>query len=255
MIGCGIGIWPASLGGGASAFNPISLFGGGEQGVVYDLTNTATMFQERTGAAATTPSGANGPIGTLKDLSPNNNYCIAPSDAARPLSRQGVGAPNVYGEWDGVDDALSIVFAVSVPFTRVASWRNIAAASDSRAFGDPGGGGGGLLYQPVAPATYAAYSGATLSLGASNLCSPGEDVVVTAVYNGISSSVQKNVATEITGDVGATVPSGVVLGANTDANLFSSMRIYRVVQISRILTALEIAQCRTWCGAAAGLAL
>src|SRR3990172_6611938 len=111
-LGLGIGFWQAGLGGGGDPLLAAiqAMFGGGEQGGIYDTTNLETMFQERTGAAATTPSGANGPVGSLKDLSPNNNWCTAISDVRRPLSRQGAGAPNIYADFDGIDDYLFATF-------------------------------------------------------------------------------------------------------------------------------------------------
>jgi hypothetical protein len=61
------------------------LFRKGEQGALYDPSVLTSVFQERTGAAATTPSTVGGVVGTLRDLSGRGNHATAPSDAARPL--------------------------------------------------------------------------------------------------------------------------------------------------------------------------
>ena len=96
----GLGLTIHGQGGGGAPFDPVSLFTT-EQGFIHDLTNPANVFQERTGASATTPSGNGGPIGSMKDLSPNNNWAIAPADAARPLWRAAG-----YCDPDGVDDGF-----------------------------------------------------------------------------------------------------------------------------------------------------
>lgn len=246
----GLGIWEAALGGGA--FSPVSLFGGGEQGVVYDLTNTATMFQERTGAAATTPSGANGPIGTLKDLSPNNNYAVTASDVARPLSRQGVGAPNVYGEWDGIDDYLRATFVIAQPFVRVASWRRITGITSDQVFGGVFDNSGVLFRGGGSNTEYSIFDG--LSLGTITVAL-GENIVSTERHNNTLSRIAKNNGAYVSGTSGSNVPGGVTLCSNSSLSAFLNVALYRVIIISRDLTDSEIAQCRTWCGAAAGLML
>lgn len=250
-LGIGIGIWQGALGGGAAPFNPASLFGG-EQGVVYDLTDPSKLSQQRTGALATFGNVANNdPIGTLKDLSPNNNYAIAPSDAARPLSRQGVGAPNVYGEGDGVDDFIAATFGIAVtqPFTRIACWQRISGTSAVNILGVPSGGAVVLYCSGVTG--YNANAGGDMAVFTAL---PAENLVSTERINGASSSVAKNNAAYVNGNLGGNTLAGVGFFASA-SGAFANMRMYRIVVISRILTNSEIAQCRTWCGAAAGLVL
>jgi hypothetical protein len=70
---------------GETAFDILSLFAGGEQGALYDPSVLTSLFQERTGAAATTPSTVGEVVGTVLDLSGRGNHATAPSDAARLL--------------------------------------------------------------------------------------------------------------------------------------------------------------------------
>lgn len=81
-----------------------ALFGAGEAGALYDPSDSSTCFQERTGASATTPAGADDPVGTILDLSGNGNHRTAPSDAARPIRR--TDGTYWWLEHDGVDDML-----------------------------------------------------------------------------------------------------------------------------------------------------
>jgi len=77
-------LW-AIMGWEDTAFDILSLFANGEQGALYDPSDLSTLYQQRTGAAATTPSAVGGVVGTMLDLSGRGNHATAPSDAARPL--------------------------------------------------------------------------------------------------------------------------------------------------------------------------
>lgn len=66
-----------------------------------------TLFQERTGAAATTPCAVGDPVGTIKDISGNGWYATASTDAKRGILRQDAGG-RPYIELDGVDDGYLI---------------------------------------------------------------------------------------------------------------------------------------------------
>lgn len=91
---------------GELAWTPQKLFLAGEVGFWFDPSDLSTLFVERTGAAATTPSGVGTVVGTILDKSGNGNHAVAALDAARPILRQD-GAGRYYLEFDGVDDQLS----------------------------------------------------------------------------------------------------------------------------------------------------
>ena len=57
-----------------------------------DPSDISTLFQERTGASASTPATLGDPVGTVLDKSGNGNHATAPSDGARPtLSKDMLG--------------------------------------------------------------------------------------------------------------------------------------------------------------------
>lgn len=240
------------VGASGGAFNPTSLFGGGEQGVIYDFTNTSTMFQERTGASATTPSGVDGPIGTLKDLSPNNNYAIASTDAARPLSRQGVGAPNVYGDFDGVNDFLRSTFSINQAIVRISCVAINTFVFGVQIFGGATANAGALYISNAGSQGIDIFSGSTLTIATSVGTSP---VVFVERHNGVTSRGKLNNGSYSSGTAGTALPGGVTISASSASSQFVSMRAMRVVEIGRDLTDPEIANCVTWCGAAGGLVL
>ena len=74
------------------------------------VTQESELYEERTGASATTPSSNGGVVGSVQDLSGNNNWLTMGSDAARPLLQS---SGSVYLDFDGVDDGGN--FANSFP--------------------------------------------------------------------------------------------------------------------------------------------
>lgn len=107
MFGISLGIpYIHSRGTGAAAFTPASLFASSEDGGWWDPSDLTSVFQERTGASATTAASVGDPVGTILDLSGNANHMTAAADAERPILRQD-GSNNYYLEFDGTDDALS----------------------------------------------------------------------------------------------------------------------------------------------------
>ena len=87
--------------------------------VFIDPSNLATMFQERTGASATTASGVGDPVGSMQNLGTLGDWFTADTDAGRPALQQD-GNGNYYLDFDGVDDSL--VYAGSVTLDAVWSF-------------------------------------------------------------------------------------------------------------------------------------
>lgn len=80
-----------------------------------DASDIATLFQDRTGASASTPVASNAdPVGTWKDKSGNARHLIAPSDAARPTYETGSlnGLSGLL--FDGLNDVLQLTDASAI---------------------------------------------------------------------------------------------------------------------------------------------
>lgn len=96
----GYGVSIAALMGG---WNPVSLFGAGEQGIILDPSNLATMWQD---SAGTTPVTADDqPVGRIADLSGNGNHITQATSGLRPKYKTSGGK-----HWllpDGLDDYLA----------------------------------------------------------------------------------------------------------------------------------------------------
>lgn len=112
-----------------ASFSPATMFTGGKAGVFYDTATLSSLFSDRS-ATPVTPAAVDGPVGTRKDLSGNNNHQIAASDAARPTLRTAGGL--YWLEGDMSDDRLiggdiSAVGASGAVFQGVSS-DNVGAA-------------------------------------------------------------------------------------------------------------------------------
>jgi hypothetical protein len=96
----------------------LNLFAGGKDGGFYGFPYEpgVGLYQERTGAAATTPSMVGDPVGTIIDKSGNGRHRVASADAARPILRQD-GNGLYYLERDATDDNTrsAATYTISMP--------------------------------------------------------------------------------------------------------------------------------------------
>ncbi len=75
-------------------------------GLALWLKADAGLFQERTGASATTPAAADGdPVGTWWDWSGNVRHATAPADTKRSTKQTVSGHATI--RWDAIDDWLA----------------------------------------------------------------------------------------------------------------------------------------------------
>lgn len=202
-------------GGGVSLYQQVLALA---PAVLLDPSQMGTLFQERTGASATTPAVVNGPVGTMRNLGAQGGYFVAPSDAGRPTLRN--SGALYWLEFDGVNDRLSMAFTVTQPFVR------ISAVDPDRDDNDQTFGGvtanAGALYMSAAnqPAIYSgnAMSGPT-TIGA------GVHVFEER-HNNLSGRLRWNAWTYANGTSGADLPGGVSIGGSTSANTFSRVDFY-----------------------------
>lgn len=87
-----------------SAFSPLRLFAGGEQGVWYDPSDFSTMFQD---SAGTTPvTAVEQPVGLMLDKSGRGNHASQSTPTARPVLKQDANG-KYYLFFDGTDDSMA----------------------------------------------------------------------------------------------------------------------------------------------------
>jgi hypothetical protein len=90
----------------------------------FDGSDASTMFQERTGASATTPSGVGDVVGSWKNKGSLGGWATAPADDARPIRRSSGRL-----EFDGSNDRL-LLGAEAVDLFRNVSRGMIAGVVD-----------------------------------------------------------------------------------------------------------------------------
>lgn len=252
---------PLSAAGVGGGFNPASLFGGGEQGLVYDLSNRASLFVD---SARTTPvTKAGDLIGSVSDLSPNGNHASQANTGNKPVWQTS------YAAFDGSDDwwqTAAINFTATDEMTLVVSLTKssdaaIGAVIELSANPNTTAGAFSLL----APSSVGGNNFNYASRGATTLrgASVAAAAPVTAVITG-NSDISAPLA-RIRRDGGAwaqaTTDQGggnygnhaVYVGRRAGSSLPFNGRIYRLFVINRALTAIELAKVEAWAGEPAGI--
>lgn len=128
---------------GETEFIPQALFASSEDGAYYYPATTSSLFQESTGASATTQSGVGDVVGTIVDLSGNDRYATQATTSAKPIYQTSADRITI----DGVDDHLDVTLptidgtmVLSTPEGTAAYGVNISAGSYEI------GGRGGLYF-------------------------------------------------------------------------------------------------------------
>ena len=101
------------IGGAAVSWAPTDITGGQFWG-----RSTLGLYQERTGASATTPAAADAdPVGSWLDQFISAHHVVAPSDAARPTLKLNIQNGKPVVRFDVIDDVLSYAGSISTSQT------------------------------------------------------------------------------------------------------------------------------------------
>lgn len=150
-----------------SAYNPLSLFAAGEQGVWYDPSDMSTLFQDAAGTIPVTAAGQ--PVGRVLDKSGRGNHATQATATSRPILQFANGLWSLL--FDGVDDGL---VTGNINFTatdKMTVWVGVRKASDALAstvcelsVTSYGTSGSFALFAPLTPndPSYSARSGGTV---------------------------------------------------------------------------------------------
>ena len=110
-----------------SAYNPLSLFAKGEQGVWYDPSDLSTLFQDVAGTIPVT--GAGQPVGLMRDKSGRGNHATQEIATSRPILKTANGL--WWLAFDGVDDGL---VTGNINFTatdKMTGWVGVTKTNDA----------------------------------------------------------------------------------------------------------------------------
>jgi hypothetical protein len=243
FFGIGLGL----TSGRKVAFAPAGLFGASDAGAWYDPSDLTSMFQD---SAGTTPAAVDSPVGLLRDKSGKGNHASQATASKRPTLRQ-AGAL-YYLEFDGTDDMLQAAFTVTQPFDRVSGLRQITWTINDQIYGGPSGNAG-VLFQSGTTPTLALFDGSVAPTTAA--ATVGTDRVVIERHSGASGRIGVDAGAFTTGNSGASVPGGIIIGQANAGTANANIRFYGCTMICRELTDAETSALRTYHGSKAGLTL
>jgi hypothetical protein len=231
-------------------FNPTTLFSGNTGGW-WDPSDLTTTFQD---TAGTTPANADGQmVRRINDKSGNGNHLLNPDSNMFNIPHLKTSAGLWWINFDiGVFQYLQASFTLAQPLTRVSAAQIVTWASGTY-FWD-----GATLNTAVLDMTgstpnvrmYAGASGPT-----STQMTVGVNHVATEFFSGASSTLAIDNNANSTGDTSTGTPGGATIGMGANLGEPSNINWFGAIWIGRSLTGAEIANCRTFFGAKAGLAL
>ena len=172
----------------------------------WDASDASTLFQSSNGTTAVT--SLDDPVGYWGDLSGSGNNLTQATSSKRPLYKPGTLNGKPVLDFDGSDDFLSAVFALSQPVTIVCVARAENPASTDTLF-DGGSPGNTMRLFTTNGGNLALFGGAQIT---SPALDPSEWGALSAVFNGASSSLSKDGATLASGNAGTASPGGLHLG-------------------------------------------
>lgn len=261
--------------GGAVAFTPASLFGGGEKGFWFDATDLATLWQTEDTSTPVTTDGQK--VGRWLDKSGNGHVLVNAVDSTRPVYN--TAASKHWLTFDGSDDFLTkatVNISNNIGFLTV-----IVAVSITSGIGTNktlvffSSGSSGTAAREILRASAAdvpVVAGRTLDAD-SNVVVTGTTDVCTGVGNpfilvgefdhangdafvsvGSAAPEGSNTSWHTNGNTSATDSLALTLGAlNPPGGAeFHNGRMYQAVAIARLLTAGERLDLGTYFATASG---
>lgn len=253
---------------GGGAFSPNAGFFAGAQGFSYDLSDASKLYTDAGRTTLVTTAGDL--IGSVTDLSGNNNHASQATTASKPAWQ------TTFAALDGFDDfwsTASINFTATNEVTVVAGVRRLSDAAvgflmelstDSNT-----NNGAFHVRAPDTAATYAmAHRGTVapeLYRSAASYAAPRTDVI-SSRFDMSGAGVADRMKFRVNG-ADVPLPTAVLAGPTTPSNygtyaayigrrggttLPFNGRIYRMIVIGRLLNATELAAAERWCNTTTG---
>lgn len=223
-------------------FTPTSLFVG-DTGGWYDPSDLTTLWQDGTRLIPVTAAGQ--PVSAMDDKSGNGNTIAG---TAATIRNSGV---LWWLEFNGTSSALVKHFTLNQPATDVWALQVRTYNVNDTCF--DGTGNSARILERDTSTKIGMFSGSGFLDNTD--WTTAANHVVTAVWNSPNCKLAVDNNSYATGDSGSSAPGGITIGAFDISTSFSAMNFYGGIRIGRILTGPEIANCRTYFGAKAGLVL
>lgn len=260
---------PLAAARGAS-FSPLSLFAGGEQGLVFDMSNAGSRFVD----TGTTPVVASGDLfGKILDLSGRGNHAGQITSTSRPKYDLTSGLSSAL--FDGADDSWQTFANLDLSGTdKVTVIAGVRKLSDASAgvlvelgplFTTAGTFG---LFAPTSAASPTYYFSATGASASPNIqitaAAPDTAVLTGSVDLSAASAasalaLRRNgvLTTGVGGAPGARslLSAPLNLGRRNNASVPFNGHLYSLIIIGRLLTAPELANAERWTAQRCGVSL
>lgn len=220
-----------------NTFNPATLFGGGDNGYFYDISDLTTVFSD---TAGTVQASVNGAVKRINDKSGKGNHLIWASGNTLTLRQSG---SFYYLEAAAAVGVTNASVTMVQPWSRISAMRVTAWTVNARILGEISTNGS--LFQKGSSAQMAVDdSGA----GAQPIVNAtlNADVTVSEFHSNASSTLQLDNNTAQTGTSGASNNDGVTLFNRNDGTRPGQGWLYASIGINRDLSPSEEASCRTW---------
>lgn len=200
-----------------------ALFTNGEQGVWYDPSNFASMFQDSAGTIPVTATGQ--PVGMIRDQSGRGNHATQSFAGSRPLLQQD-GTGRFCLVFDGIDDFLissSIDFTASNKMTMFAGFRKVTdpAAGILMEFGTNGNTAGNFyLSSTESSGVYG------VRVGGAGFNHSGFNAPITSVITGAWNMAGATVNAVIADRINTTPVTTTAVGTAPVAGNFANAQLY-----------------------------
>ena len=242
------------------AYNPATLFSGGQQGAWYDPSDFTSMFQDTAGTVPVTATGQ--AVARINDKSGRGNHATQATAAARPVLQQDAGG-KYYLAFDGVDDNLA---TASISFTatdKLTAFLGVRKTSDAAVgqvleLSATITANAGAFSFPSAPGGNDYGTGLSGSTGFTTVSSGAFPAPVTNVITGVfdinvasdKSKIRVNAVERATSGATA-IGSGnfgnypLYIGSRAGTSLFFNGRMYSVIVRGAASAAQEIIDAET----------
>lgn len=193
----------------------------------------------------------------MADWSGNYRHAVQETVSAQPTLQAAVinGKPVI--RFDGADDSLvTPSFVLSQPATiyLVAVINNASGDYGNIIDGNQAGGSGRLIFGPAAGDTYRMFGGSEILSGA--IRNLGDQVIVTAIFDGVNSEGYLNGPSVMSGDVGVgEVVNGMLLGSNTTNSQVFTGDIAEVLVYSGLHTIQDRQAIEDWLAGIYGITI
>jgi hypothetical protein len=216
---------------------------------LYDISDLSTLFQDTAGTTPVTAAGQS--VARVNDKSGNGRNLTQVTAANRPTYQiDADGFP--YLLFDGTLSGMSVIFAPTLPFDRISALQPVTFTTNDLIYFNTGSTS---RMRQVSPSPNVEISEGTGGVVQTTALIPGTNAVVTERHVANASQLAVNQGGYVTGDAGATPPSGSFFVSNPGAATGANFRLYALAVKTGGFSGTDIPGIRAWLGAKCGLVL